>query len=312
MVTGMHLTSISQPPSARVSPNFITGDTLYSPSSFNRIPGQRIGPSFLSRSQNNSPLLLPGNIIDPNLQGINTSSASIYGHGFPYYDDPGSPIMDARTGVTGGIIHGPRARSARAGIMPRSGYSTLDARGGMDGMMMDRTTGVMTADPYMMRDPRDRSLDRLDMRDPMTGRIVRGRDRSLDRSFYLRDEHTGGYRDPLLDDPYRDPTRTAMSHSVPVGDPRHAYSRDSFIMELQARLNELQTQYAHVKRELDATTQKLGSSMHSIKTFWSPELKKERALRKEEAAKYALLSDQLKILRSENQVSLFFHSKTKF
>ena len=74
-------------------------------------------------------------------------------------------------------------------------------------------------------------------------------------------------------------------------------------MELQARLNEIQTQYAHVKRELDATTQKLGSSMHSIKTFWSPELKKERALRKEEAAKYALLSDQLKILRSENQVN---------
>jgi ELKS/RAB6-interacting/CAST family protein 1 len=74
-------------------------------------------------------------------------------------------------------------------------------------------------------------------------------------------------------------------------------------MELQARLNEIQNQYAHVKRELDATTQKLGSSMHSIKTFWSPELKKERALRKEEAAKYALLSDQLKILRSENQVS---------
>ncbi|KFM61491.1 ELKS/Rab6-interacting/CAST family member 1, partial [Stegodyphus mimosarum] len=41
--------------------------------------------------------------------------------------------------------------------------------------------------------------------------------------------------------------------------------------------------------------------MHSIKTFWSPELKKERALRKEEAAKHALINDQLKMLRSENQ-----------
>jgi hypothetical protein len=43
--------------------------------------------------------------------------------------------------------------------------------------------------------------------------------------------------------------------------------------------------------------------MHSIKTFWSPELKKERALRKEESAKYSLINDQLKLLSSENQVS---------
>lgn len=41
--------------------------------------------------------------------------------------------------------------------------------------------------------------------------------------------------------------------------------------------------------------------MHSIKTFWSPELKKERALRKEESAKYSLINDQLKLLTSENQ-----------
>nr|CAI5831357.1 unnamed protein product [Callosobruchus analis] len=41
--------------------------------------------------------------------------------------------------------------------------------------------------------------------------------------------------------------------------------------------------------------------MHSIKTFWSPELKKERALRKEESAKYSLINDQLKLLSSENQ-----------
>lgn len=43
--------------------------------------------------------------------------------------------------------------------------------------------------------------------------------------------------------------------------------------------------------------------MHSIKTFWSPELKKERALRKEESAKYSLINDQLKLLGNENQVS---------
>jgi len=73
-------------------------------------------------------------------------------------------------------------------------------------------------------------------------------------------------------------------------------------MDLQNKMSDLQYQYSNLKRELDATTQKLGSSMHSIKTFWSPELKKERALRKEEAAKYSLLNDQMKTLRADNAV----------
>lgn len=249
------------------------------------------------------------------------STTSAYGHGFPYYDDPGSPIMDhTRGGVVGpsGIVHGGQ-RVPRSGRVPlRSGYHTLDGR--MTDPMMDPRMGAMTTDPYlrdpmtggirgdpmmrdpMMRDPRDRSLDRMEM----GPRHPRTRDRSLDRSIYLRDDHVAGaYRDPMMDsDPYA--AQRGMGQVAGMSaDPRHGYSRDSFIMELQARLNELQNQYGHVKRELDATTQKLGSSMHSIKTFWSPELKKERALRKEEAAKYALLSDQLKILRSENQVRSF-------
>ncbi|KAH8021713.1 hypothetical protein HPB51_016377 [Rhipicephalus microplus] len=128
------------------------------------------------------------------------------------------------------------------------------------------------------------------------------RDRSLERG--ATDIGGGGrrggyrgedmYRETTIDgDPYRD-----------YGGSSGRGGGGSFVAELQSRLNELQSQYGSVKRELDATTQKLGSSMHSIKTFWSPELKKERALRKEEAAKYALINDQLKILRSENQDSL--------
>lgn len=66
--------------------------------------------------------------------------------------------------------------------------------------------------------------------------------------------------------------------------------------------SELGRELANLKRELELTNQKLGSSMHSIKTFWSPELKKERALRKEESAKYSLINDQLKLLNAENQV----------
>ncbi|KPJ18584.1 ERC protein 2 [Papilio machaon] len=52
--------------------------------------------------------------------------------------------------------------------------------------------------------------------------------------------------------------------------------------------------------------------MHSIKTFWSPELKKERALRKEESAKYSLINDQLKLLNQENQVRHFMNTSAYY
>lgn len=77
----------------------------------------------------------------------------------------------------------------------------------------------------------------------------------------------------------------------------------AFIGDLQHQHTDLQRELGNLKRELDLTNQKLSSSMHSIKTFWSPELKKERALRKEESAKYSLINDQLKLLNSENQVN---------
>lgn len=82
-----------------------------------------------------------------------------------------------------------------------------------------------------------------------------------------------------------------------------ATNRDAYVTELRARLQELQASYVAAKRELETATQKLGSSMHSIKSFWSPELKKERALRKEEQTKYALINDQMKLMRVEVQVS---------
>ncbi|KAJ8962453.1 hypothetical protein NQ317_002333 [Molorchus minor] len=74
--------------------------------------------------------------------------------------------------------------------------------------------------------------------------------------------------------------------------------------ELQHQNSDLQRDLANLKKELELTNQKLGSSMHSIKTFWSPELKKERALRKEESAKYSLINDQLKLLSNENQLCI--------
>jgi hypothetical protein len=96
------------------------------------------------------------------------------------------------------------------------------------------------------------------------------------------------------------PSAAMMGGMGAVGPPMD--SRGNYIGELTYQNNDLQRELATLKKELELTSQKLGSSMHSIKTFWSPELKKERALRKEESAKYSLMSDQLKLLNSENQV----------
>ena len=98
-----------------------------------------------------------------------------------------------------------------------------------------------------------------------------------------------------------------MLGGMGAGPPPHGPGmRDNFLGELQTSNSELQRDLANLRKELELTNQKLGSSMHSIKTFWSPELKKERALRKEESAKYSLINDQLKLLNSENQVSHIF------
>ncbi|XP_061187411.1 ELKS/Rab6-interacting/CAST family member 1-like isoform X1 [Saccostrea echinata] len=75
--------------------------------------------------------------------------------------------------------------------------------------------------------------------------------------------------------------------------------RDTFILDLEGQIADLSKECAKLHQELDSTKEKLSSSMNSIKTFWSPELKKERALRKEESAKYCLLNEQLKVAQAE-------------
>ena len=118
------------------------------------------------------------------------------------------------------------------------------------------------------------------------------RDRSLDRG-----------RDPMLDPDDGLYTGRDLAHRSTRLSPNPVnLQRDAYMQELQSTNSDLQRDLANLKKELELTNQKLGSSMHSIKTFWSPELKKERALRKEESAKYALMNDQLKLLNSENQV----------
>ena len=84
------------------------------------------------------------------------------------------------------------------------------------------------------------------------------------------------------------PTPTVMTH----------FSRDPYSMPVPV----LQREYDMLRREYEQSVHKLNSTMNSIKTFWSPELKKERTLRKEESSKLSLTQEQLKMSSQETQV----------
>uniref|UniRef100_A0A3Q3FW63 ELKS/RAB6-interacting/CAST family member 2 n=1 Tax=Labrus bergylta TaxID=56723 RepID=A0A3Q3FW63_9LABR len=73
------------------------------------------------------------------------------------------------------------------------------------------------------------------------------------------------------------------------------------LLEMQAQLRDTQRENDLLRRELDLKDSKLGSSTNSIKSFWSPELKKERIMRKEEAARTSILKEQMRVTHEENQ-----------
>ncbi|XP_047245790.1 ELKS/Rab6-interacting/CAST family member 1-like isoform X4 [Girardinichthys multiradiatus] len=77
--------------------------------------------------------------------------------------------------------------------------------------------------------------------------------------------------------------------------------RDGAMSDLQTQLREVLRENELLRRELEAKESKLSSSMNSIKTFWSPELKKERAVRKDEATKMAVWKEQYRVVQEETQ-----------
>uniref|UniRef100_A0A671VSU2 ELKS/RAB6-interacting/CAST family member 1 n=1 Tax=Sparus aurata TaxID=8175 RepID=A0A671VSU2_SPAAU len=77
--------------------------------------------------------------------------------------------------------------------------------------------------------------------------------------------------------------------------------RRSAMSDLQTQLREVLRENELLRRDLEAKESKLSSSMNSIKTFWSPELKKERALRKDEATKMAVWKEQYRMVQEETQ-----------
>ncbi|XP_071278319.1 ELKS/Rab6-interacting/CAST family member 1 isoform X6 [Agelaius tricolor] len=78
-------------------------------------------------------------------------------------------------------------------------------------------------------------------------------------------------------------------------------ARDNTIMDLQTQLKEVLRENDLLRKDVEVKESKLSSSMNSIKTFWSPELKKERALRKDEASKITIWKEQYRVLQEENQ-----------
>ncbi|XP_017158360.1 ELKS/Rab6-interacting/CAST family member 1-like isoform X10 [Poecilia reticulata] len=77
--------------------------------------------------------------------------------------------------------------------------------------------------------------------------------------------------------------------------------REGAMSDLQTQLREVLRENELLRRELEGKESKLSSSMNSIKTFWSPELKKERALRKDEATKMAVWKEQYRVVQEETQ-----------
>ncbi|KAK0400266.1 hypothetical protein QR680_003430 [Steinernema hermaphroditum] len=66
----------------------------------------------------------------------------------------------------------------------------------------------------------------------------------------------------------------------------------------------LEQEYELLKRDYEVTLQKLHATMNSIKTFWSPELKKERQMRKEEAQKVLILQQKIATPYNQNDIGV--------
>ncbi|XP_041113014.1 ELKS/Rab6-interacting/CAST family member 1-like isoform X16 [Polyodon spathula] len=78
-------------------------------------------------------------------------------------------------------------------------------------------------------------------------------------------------------------------------------ARDNTIMDLQVQLKEVLRENELLRKDMEVKESKLSSSMNSIKTFWSPELKKERALRKDEVTKITIWKEQFRVMQEESQ-----------
>ena len=205
---------------------------------------------------------------------------------------------------------------------PSPGHSRSSSMTSMKSLLRDRSVERAERETFAERHGpmvRDRSLDRqLDRHQRDHHNSVSNRDRTPEHDHYIP-PHMGARsldRDAILrnnlvrsrsiDQQYL--TDQALYLPTSANDLRHA--RDTLLLELQAQVAGLNKECAILKNELELTREKLSSSMNSIKTFWSPELKKERVLRKEESARLMGLSEQLRLSQAENKVRLSLKFKS--
>ena len=78
------------------------------------------------------------------------------------------------------------------------------------------------------------------------------------------------------------------------------------MLDLQKQIIDLQRESSAIRREMEMAKTRLSDKNSSIKTFWSPELKKERALRKEDLK---MVKSLLRDLDIEEGVNLEYKEK---
>lgn len=94
---------------------------------------------------------------------------------------------------------------------------------------------------------------------------------------------------------------TSVNSLKSLGQIDSKQSKINFIKDLQIRLMDMQKECYFLRCELDTCQQKLSSNLQSIKQFWSPELRKERQMRKEEQQKFNIFLEKFKIVYAQNK-----------
>ena len=182
-----------------------------------------------------------------------------------------------------------QAYSERRGVLTRD--RSLDRQLEKHYKSADQFNSFPTAETYQ-------SASNLDRDFPDFGIGYAEREQSMGRSRNLVRSRS---IDPEIHNQIPDFLLTNYSFS-PTGGDELQRSRNTVVLDLQMQVSDLNRQCAVLRQSLDNTREKLASSMNSVKTFWSPELKKERFLRKEETTRNVALSEQLKLIQGENQV----------
>jgi len=116
-----------------------------------------------------------------------------------------------------------------------------------------------------------------------------------------RGPEPGLMRSRSIDHEFVDGTQPVMF----TADDSGRRTQESLVIELQSQVNELNRECAVLQRDLDTARDKLSSSMNSVRTFWSPELKHERSQRKDDLGRLALLVEQLRLAEVENRVGFY-------